>query len=607
MTPNPGRNDPSVRHGIDRCRDQPGYSEPNESACEVTERERQAKKEAPSVEAPARVEERVDIRRTTAPPEQATASGPEHNERSLGDLIIQAKLTVGPAGDPFEREADAMAARVVRTLRSGTATSAPDAEAQRDASDNDAGPARVQRSSHNSTPTASTPASAVRRIQRAANTSTIGSAGGDLDVDTTRLLRSSRAGGSPLPDAHRSKMESAFGADFGAVRVHTGPTSTELNNRIQAKAFTTGSDIYFRDSLPDVNSGSGQELLAHELTHTIQQGAAGAQRDVARTVDDAHIQRARAGAPPAAPAAPLGKIHDDFMQRISALEGEVPQLKGQNIAATGEALWAAYAGTITGRQGMSNGDGEVDLGPAGLSNKVPESAPGMRDNRATNPQGYNEDPGPGAAGGQPLARGSYETNMSESFNLLTTALKGLSQLQFDKYKTFAFWNSPGAIDVAKAAKGSGVLALESSAIGGLFDGFGSYDELAGGVESKSWDPQLWAELSRAYAAMVIDAIVKDPKKRIIVVCGIGFNDPGYNIWNSIESLTLKLGAKRAKMLEADLQAKTKYFGVAGQMDGNKPVVDMASTYEGIAGTWVSCSTAAEMVRWQAAQGRNHPK
>ncbi|MET0910697.1 MAG: hypothetical protein ABWZ99_14615, partial [Ilumatobacteraceae bacterium] len=190
---------------------------------------------------------------------------------------------------------------------------------------------------------------------------------------------------------------------------------------------------------------------------------------------------------------------------------------------------------------------------------------------------------------------------------LTTALKGLSQLQFDKYKTFAFWNSPGAIDVAKAAKGSGVLALESSAIGGLFDGFGSYAELAGGVESKSWDPQLWAELSRAYAAMVIDAIVKDPKKRIIVVCGIGFDDPGFNIWNSIESLTLKLGAKRAKLLESDLQAKTKYFGVAGQIVDDKPVVNMASTYEGIAGTWVSCGTAAEMVKWQRAQTKSQAK
>jgi hypothetical protein len=69
-------------------------------------------------------------------------------------------------------------------------------------------------------------------------------------------------------------MEGAFGADFANVRIHTGSTSKELNNRIQAKAFTTGSDIYFRDGAPDVTRTADQSLLAHELTHVVQQGAA---------------------------------------------------------------------------------------------------------------------------------------------------------------------------------------------------------------------------------------------------------------------------------------------------------------------------------------------
>jgi len=566
-----------------------------------------AAKQALSIATPERTEDGADIRCTTTSPRYATVSGDEHNNANLRDLIIQAKLTVGPSGDPFEREADAVAARVVRTLRSGTATSPAHPEAQHKVGEVVV-PARVQRSSYKFTPSTCAPASAIRRIQRAANAPTIGRDGGDLDADTTRLLRSSRSGGSPLPDEHRAKMESAFGADFGAVRIHTGTTSTELNDRIQAKAFTTGSDIYFRDSVPDANSSSGQELLAHELTHTIQQGAAG----VHRTTD--RIQRNgltdwmkgklgwTSGASATVESDPLEKVHAEFMSRIKGLDGEIPQLKGQNVAQTGEALWAAYSGTISGKQGMSSGtDGEVDLGAKNLSNKIPGSAPGRRDNRATNPQHYNEGPQAGAAPGTALAKGSYKTNMSESFNLLTTALKGLSQLQFDKYNTFAFWNSPGAKNVAVAAKGSGALALESSAIGSLFDGFGSYEELSNGIASKSWDPQLWAELSRAYAAMVIDAIVKDPTKKIIVVCGIGFDDPGYNIWNTIESLTLQLGAKRSKMAQSDLNAATTYFGVAGHMDGRQPVVDMASTYKGISGTWVSASTAPEMVRLQKTQ------
>ena len=66
-------------------------------------------------------------------------------------------------------------------------------------------------------------------------------------------------------------MEGAFGADFGAVRVHSGAHATELNDRIQATAFTTGNDIFFRDGVPDTSTASGQSLLAHELTHVVQQ------------------------------------------------------------------------------------------------------------------------------------------------------------------------------------------------------------------------------------------------------------------------------------------------------------------------------------------------
>jgi hypothetical protein len=87
-----------------------------------------------------------------------------------------------------------------------------------------------------------------------------------LQVDPTRLGLTG-FGGKPLPDAVRSKMESAFGADFADVRVHTGPQA----DRIGAIAFTIGNDLYFAPGRFQPDTIPGQQLLGHELAHVLQQ------------------------------------------------------------------------------------------------------------------------------------------------------------------------------------------------------------------------------------------------------------------------------------------------------------------------------------------------
>jgi len=84
-------------------------------------------------------------------------------------------------------------------------------------------------------------------------------------------------------------MEGAFGADFSGVRVHTDRTSDQLNQSIQAKAFTTGQDVFFRQGAYEPGSRGGQELLAHELTHVEQQNR-GQISETPRLVNNVAIQ-----------------------------------------------------------------------------------------------------------------------------------------------------------------------------------------------------------------------------------------------------------------------------------------------------------------------------
>ncbi len=82
------------------------------------------------------------------------------------------------------------------------------------------------------------------------------------------------ADGARLPDELRAALEPRFGADLGGVRVHTGTRADQLSNALNASAFTTGRDVFFRHGTYAPGSPAGQQLLAHELAHVVQQGAA---------------------------------------------------------------------------------------------------------------------------------------------------------------------------------------------------------------------------------------------------------------------------------------------------------------------------------------------
>jgi len=95
-------------------------------------------------------------------------------------------------------------------------------------------------------------------------------------TDSTSIesnLNSSKGNGSPLPEGIRAQIESSFDADFSNVRIHNDSSAVQMSKNLNAQAFTHDKDIYFNAGKYDANSTEGKHLLAHELTHVIQQNS----------------------------------------------------------------------------------------------------------------------------------------------------------------------------------------------------------------------------------------------------------------------------------------------------------------------------------------------
>ncbi|MGB0564924.1 MAG: DUF4157 domain-containing protein, partial [Spirulinaceae cyanobacterium] len=102
--------------------------------------------------------------------------------------------------------------------------------------------------------------------------------GSEAPSDIEAGINRAKGGGQPLDVGLQRSMGQAMGANFSGVRVHTNAQSDQLNRSIQAKAFTTGQDVFFRSGEYNPGSKGGQELIAHELTHVVQQNGSTVQR-----------------------------------------------------------------------------------------------------------------------------------------------------------------------------------------------------------------------------------------------------------------------------------------------------------------------------------------
>lgn len=155
--------------------------------------------------------------------EQATVQ-----KKASGSSLPAGGIRVGPDNDPLEREADVAAEQIAKGSR--------------------------------------VIATGGRSLQR----QSAGPGPAEAHPSVDRALRSA---GRPLEEAPRRAMEAGFGQDFSGVRIHTGADAAQSAQALNALAYTVGSDVVFGDGRYAPDTGEGSRLLAHELTHVVQQSS----------------------------------------------------------------------------------------------------------------------------------------------------------------------------------------------------------------------------------------------------------------------------------------------------------------------------------------------
>ena len=159
-------------------------------------------------------------------------------QRLIKSGTLQAKLRIGQPGDKYEQEADRVADAVMRMPEPGVQRQVEPEEEE------------------------------LIQTKALAEQST------EVTPNLESRINAIKGVGQPLPVSSRDLFEPHFGYNFSQVQVHTDAEADNLNRTLNARAFTTGKDIFFRQGEHNPGSSSGRKLLAHELTHVVQQRAA---------------------------------------------------------------------------------------------------------------------------------------------------------------------------------------------------------------------------------------------------------------------------------------------------------------------------------------------
>lgn len=194
---------------------------------------------------------------------------PDHNSvwqsLALSPLSIHPKLAISQPNDPCEQEADHIADQVMRMPATQQLS-----EIQKNSLEVSS-PADPDEIEANEVAQKIVDGQAAEIHGGVGTVNRKGEGSWEATPDLQSQLESSKGGGQPLDDSTRSEMESKMGADFSGVKIHTGSEAHRMGENINAKAFTHGRDVFFKQGEFETGSLRGKELLAHELVHTRQQ------------------------------------------------------------------------------------------------------------------------------------------------------------------------------------------------------------------------------------------------------------------------------------------------------------------------------------------------
>ncbi len=244
-------------------------------------------------------------------------------------VAVQCKLAIGAVNDPLEAEADAMADQVMQMPTPQSVVRSAPGQVQRKCAECEEEEA----------------------VQRKPLASFIQKKGGEAGVaasdGVSSKINSSKGSGSSMDSSTQSFMESRFGTDFSNVKIHTGTDAVQMSRELNAQAFTVGNDIYFNSGKYNPSSDSGRHLLAHELTHTVQQSGGIGRK----------IQKRDMMFDPAVIAVQLR----DAMQGLGTDEEAIYAALAGRTSAQSEAIAAAYL-TLTGRALQADLEDELTRG-----------------------------------------------------------------------------------------------------------------------------------------------------------------------------------------------------------------------------------------------------